>query len=219
MKDNDNEATRKRLSGFSLVELMIAVAILGILVAVGVPAFIDWLPDYRLKRAANDLYSTLQQARLEAVRFNSSCVVYFDTVAQTYQFLRDPGPNGTWDGGGDDTAPRPGPDGIYGNADDIPERPPVSLAGYGSNVAYGHAAANINATDAGGGAFPPDEVSFPNNFVEFNSRGMVNGLSGYVYFQNKSNYPAAERSSFAVSALTSGRIRLQKWFSSSGNWR
>ena len=214
----DNEAGSNRLSGFTLTELMITVAVLAILTAFAIPAVVDWLPDYRLKRAANDLYSTFQQARLEAVRSNSTCAVYFNTVAQTYQFLRDPGPNGSWDGGGDDTAARPGPDAIYGNGDDIPEQAPVRLPGYGSGVSYGHGNATTNAT-VGGGPFPGDEVSLGSNIAVFNTRGMLNPPSGYVYIQNRSSYPVIERSSFALDAQTSGRIRLRKWFSSSGDWR
>ena len=95
-------------SGFTLVELMIGIAIISILVSVAVPAVINgWLPNYRLKSAARDLYSNLQKARLEAVKRNVDVIAVFTPAAYdpdgrvgSYQIFVDDNPaNGALDGG------------------------------------------------------------------------------------------------------------------------
>lgn len=57
-----------RSKGFSLVELMIAVSILAILLALAVPSFQGVVASSRLTSATNDLVAALAQARSEAVK-------------------------------------------------------------------------------------------------------------------------------------------------------
>lgn len=57
-------------SGFSLIELMIAVAVLGILIAYAVPAFSVMIANRQVRTAAEALSAGLQQARLGAVQRN-----------------------------------------------------------------------------------------------------------------------------------------------------
>lgn len=59
-----------RHSGFTLVELMVTVAIAVILLVIGVPSFQTVIYSNRLTSAANELVAGLQSARAEAVRFN-----------------------------------------------------------------------------------------------------------------------------------------------------
>lgn len=61
-----------RSRGYSLIELMIAVAILGILVGLGIPAFNVMLKNLQIRSAAESLVAGLQSARNEAVRRNSA---------------------------------------------------------------------------------------------------------------------------------------------------
>ena len=86
----------KRDSGFTLVELMIVIAVSAIIVMFAVPGVLGWMPNYRLKGAANDLYSNLQWAKLNAVKENKEWAVVFDTANGQYHICSDPGADGLW---------------------------------------------------------------------------------------------------------------------------
>ncbi len=70
----------KNSKGFTLLEVLIVIAMIGILSAIAIPNYISWLPNYRLKGAARDLYSNLQKAKLEAVKRNTCTGTSFTTV-------------------------------------------------------------------------------------------------------------------------------------------
>lgn len=65
--------------GFTLVELMIVVAIIGILAVGAGPAISSYMQQRGLSTAAADFYGELQMARLEAVKTNARCSVTLDT--------------------------------------------------------------------------------------------------------------------------------------------
>ena len=54
--------------GMTLVELMVTLSILAILVAIGAPGMVDLVRDARLSSQSDLLVSTLNAARLEAVK-------------------------------------------------------------------------------------------------------------------------------------------------------
>ena len=68
----------RREDGFTIYELLITVAIIGILAAVSIPNFIGWLPGYRLRRAVNDLHADMQAARIAAVRSRTNVTITFN---------------------------------------------------------------------------------------------------------------------------------------------
>jgi type IV fimbrial biogenesis protein FimT len=61
---------KSTVSGFSLVELMIGLAVFGILVAAGVPSLRGWIQSTQIRTAAESVQNGLQLARSEAVRRN-----------------------------------------------------------------------------------------------------------------------------------------------------
>lgn len=60
----------RRGAGFTLVELMVTIAVLAILLAIGIPAFAPLIASNRLTSATNELVAALQTARTEAIRRN-----------------------------------------------------------------------------------------------------------------------------------------------------
>jgi type IV fimbrial biogenesis protein FimT len=68
----------KRESGFTLVEVMIVVAVFGIMAAIAIPAFMKLLPGMRLNGAARMVMGDLMAARMKAVKLNQLTKVSFD---------------------------------------------------------------------------------------------------------------------------------------------
>ncbi|WP_027358299.1 GspH/FimT family pseudopilin [Desulforegula conservatrix] len=69
---------KKNESGFSLFELMVVIAIIGILSAIAIPNFIAWRNNASLKGAAFNLKSDLEMAKMRAIRGGSNVAVLFD---------------------------------------------------------------------------------------------------------------------------------------------
>ncbi len=88
----------KKNSGFTLLELMIATAIITILVAVSVPSVTRWRENSQLDRAARAVYSDFQRAKLEAVKRNLWCSLSF-TAGSGYTVFVDANNSRTYDGG------------------------------------------------------------------------------------------------------------------------
>jgi type IV fimbrial biogenesis protein FimT len=61
---------RIRARGFTLIELMVALAVAALLFAIGVPMLRDVTLGSRLSAAANDLLASVQLARSEAIKRN-----------------------------------------------------------------------------------------------------------------------------------------------------
>ncbi len=77
-----------RQQGFTLIELMIVVAIVGILSVYGVSNFPRWRANIRVNSAAREIASDLQLARMRAIALNTSVQVVFDVNRDTYQVQR-----------------------------------------------------------------------------------------------------------------------------------
>jgi type IV fimbrial biogenesis protein FimT len=63
---------RHAQSGMSLVELMVAIAIVGILLAAAMPTYTTWIQNTQIRTGADAILAGLQTARNEAIRRNSA---------------------------------------------------------------------------------------------------------------------------------------------------
>lgn len=75
------QSMQNRQAGFTVVELLVAIAIVGILAAMAAPSFIGVVNTNRLASNANELLSVIQYARSEAVRSNSRVIFCGSLVA------------------------------------------------------------------------------------------------------------------------------------------
>lgn len=71
---------RRRSAGMSLIELVIAMAIIGIVMAVAIPSYQAWMQNTRIRTVAESILNGMQLARAEAVRRNTNVGFYLMTT-------------------------------------------------------------------------------------------------------------------------------------------
>jgi len=89
---------KRRAAGFTVMELIIVMAILGILAAIAVPNMIGQMPKYRLKGAARQVMGDVMWARMEAVSQKNEFRVFFIND-HAYTILDDDNNDGKMDSG------------------------------------------------------------------------------------------------------------------------
>ena len=73
----------KKMHGFTLVELMITLAIISILFSQSLPEFTQWLASSRQRTAINQMVGHLHLARSEAIKRGLNTVLCSSSNAQT----------------------------------------------------------------------------------------------------------------------------------------
>lgn len=64
-----------RKNGFTLIELLVSIVVLTVALALGVPAFKEFIKNNRVAAQANNLVLAIQMARSEAVKRGSAAVI------------------------------------------------------------------------------------------------------------------------------------------------
>ncbi len=77
---NRPACSSKAVRGFTLIEMMVVIAILGILLAIAAPSFKVFFEKYRTKRAAETLAAFLVNAKSESAKRNATVRVVFQSA-------------------------------------------------------------------------------------------------------------------------------------------
>ena len=185
----NHPSSTQQQAGLTLVELMIVVAIMGIMLAVSAPKFSSFIPNMQLRSAVMHLYSNMQNTRLNAIKTNTTWAIVFDPPGNRYLICSNKGPDGSWSATADNTCPT------------IVD---FTLS-YQNGIQYGHGAlTGTNSAATPPTTFPTDGISFSSNVLSFSPQGMSG--AGYVYLENQT-----QTCLYAIGALSSGAINIKKW--------
>lgn len=78
----------KNKSGFTLMEMMVTIAIIGILAAIAVPNAISWRRNAQFSSAVRDAKLAIDQARMFAIKSNAPAAVVINPGARTINILK-----------------------------------------------------------------------------------------------------------------------------------
>lgn len=79
----------RRTYGFSLIEVVVSIAILGLIIALFSYSFTNQTPKYQLKRATWEIYSRLNYARYKAIYRGTKYKVSFESNSYVIEKFDD----------------------------------------------------------------------------------------------------------------------------------
>ncbi|HWX53999.1 MAG TPA: prepilin-type N-terminal cleavage/methylation domain-containing protein [Verrucomicrobiae bacterium] len=85
---------KRQQAGFSMIELVIVLAVILIIIAISVPTMKSTIATYRLDASGHAAASLLQQARIQAVKSNTPYYAQFDTTTTPNMVFANAGNNG-----------------------------------------------------------------------------------------------------------------------------
>jgi len=187
-------SARWRAAGFSLIELVLALAVATVLIAVGLPAFLRAYRFYELNSAARQMADILRLARYEAIRLNTAVNCVIQATAST------PPTTNVW------------VDSNNNGSLDAWEKM-ILLDSSGNLV--GPPAATVPITNIGTNSIAAPSPS--SSSVQFDARGAVRPPTAVTVFYLSS--PLAPEAGYrAVVLMPAGSIQV--WTSdTSGNWQ
>ncbi|MGQ9570330.1 MAG: pilus assembly FimT family protein [Thermodesulfovibrionales bacterium] len=211
-------------SGVTLLEVIIVIAIIGILTVLGIPEISRFSADYRVRSSATELMQNMRIARAMAIKENRRYLIVFDIENQRYLIGFDGNDldgDGIPEGDGNLTTPDSDTFGICKDNDDdrlpegdiivdgIPECVRViNLSKYGNNIVFGYSKGTIPAQGPKKTTIPLNGLNFKGSppFAEFEPDGSMDKL-GSVYFQH-----TEKGISYCVRiSNSSGNINMWKW--------
>ena len=199
----------RKNSGVSLIELVVVVAIIGLLSIVAVPQYGRFIAKGKVRTATNDLLQNMRQARTMAIKENRQYLITFNEAgdpANTYRI--------GFDGNGNNSLIDPG-DGYGGGAVRL-----VNLqTQYGNEILFGTATASgpdqpdlCPACIGIGGATVAFGATAAPVRQAFNTDGSVSFIGSTFIMHNARGITYMMRISFQT-----GKIDLWKWDGDNAN--
>jgi Tfp pilus assembly protein FimT len=79
---------KRHLTGFSFVEALIVIGLIGLLTTIAVPGFKAWIENFKFKNSVREIGITMQLARMKAIARGVEYRVMFDLDAETFSLER-----------------------------------------------------------------------------------------------------------------------------------
>jgi prepilin-type N-terminal cleavage/methylation domain-containing protein len=188
---------RSPQNGFSLVELVLSLAVLLVITTLAIPVVVRSLQVYQLNSTASQLAGMLKFAKFDAIRQNTRVSCQIKESGATWLVWVDSNGNDLQDGA----------------------EPAMVITGSNTLLPAGsvpNPSSIISALGPGGGTFPYTVLSGINTHVTFDQRGVIDDEVVYALYLGNANDPSSGYR--AIIAMPSGAVQV--WTASSaGNWQ